>query len=196
MGFPQIAVDGVTPVFHTMIEQGVVEAPVFSFYLNRNPDAEMGGEMVLGGSDPNYYTGDFTYVPVQREGYWEIAMEDMASNGKERMFLNLRSFPHLPDLGETIGCNGGCTAIVDTGSSLLVGPTKQTNSINHMIGGTELVPGTGQYFIDCGKIGSLPEVDFTIAGTTFTLTGKDYVLEVTASLLCCCLHTSNFLCYR
>ena len=88
MGFPQIAVDGVTPVFHTMIEQGVVEAPVFSFYLNRNPDAEMGGEMVLGGSDPNYYTGDFTYVPVQREGYWEIAMEDMASNGKERMFLN------------------------------------------------------------------------------------------------------------
>merc|ERR1719400_2836812 len=66
MGFPQIAVDGVTPVFHTMIEQGVVEAPVFSFYLNRNPDAEMGGEMVLGGSDPNYYTGDFTYVPVQR----------------------------------------------------------------------------------------------------------------------------------
>ena len=87
----------------------------------------------------------------------------------------------MADLGETIGCNGGCTAIVDTGSSLLVGPTKQTNSINHMIGGTELVPGTGQYFIDCGKIDSLPEVDFTIAGTTFTLTGKDYVLEVTAS---------------
>jgi len=165
MGFPQIAVDGVTPVFHTMIDQGVVEAPVFSFFLNRDPDAEVGGEMVLGGSDPNYYTGEFIYVPVQREGYWEIAMEDMAANG------------------ETIGCNGGCTAIVDTGSSLLVGPTKQTNAINQMIGGNELVPGTGQYFIDCGKIDTLPAVDLTIAGNKFTLTGRDYVLEVTQCIL-------------
>ena len=35
MAFPGISVKGVTPVFNTMVEQGVVESPVFSFWLNR-----------------------------------------------------------------------------------------------------------------------------------------------------------------
>merc|ERR1712088_1186286 len=48
---------------------------------------------------------------------------------------------------ETVGCDGGCTAIVDTGSSLMVGPTAETNAINKMIGGVELIPGSGQYYI-------------------------------------------------
>jgi hypothetical protein len=26
----------------------------------------------LGGSDPNFYTGEMTYVPVEKEGYWQI----------------------------------------------------------------------------------------------------------------------------
>ena len=32
----------------------------------RNPDSSVGGEIILGGSDPNYYEGNFTYVPVTR----------------------------------------------------------------------------------------------------------------------------------
>ena len=96
----------------------------------------------------------------------------------------------------TIGCNGGCVGIVDTGSSLLVGPPVETNAINKAIGGTvrilkrklphyefayflqELVPGTGQYFVDCDSIDSMPTVTFSIGGNQFELTGKDYVLQV------------------
>jgi len=161
MGFPQISVLGVTPVFNNMFDQGVVEAPVFSFWLNRDPNAEIGGELILGGSDPAYYTGEMTYVPVQREGYWEIGMDSMVLNGEE------------------VGCFGGCTAIVDTGSSLLVGPTAETEAINKAIGGVELIPGTGQYQIVCSQIDSLPDIDFVVGGQTFTLTGKDYVLQIT-----------------
>jgi len=161
MGFPQISVNHITPPFHSMIEQGVVEAPVFGFWLNRDPNGEEGGELTLGGSDPNHYSGEVTYVPVDREGYWEVTMDDMAMDGN------------------TIGCNGGCTSIVDTGSSLLVGPTDETNAINKMIGGVELVPGTGQYFVDCNKISSMPNIDFTVGGKVFSLTGVDYVLQVT-----------------
>merc|ERR1712203_675954 len=52
------------PVFNEMVDQGVVEEPIFSFWLNRNPDADLGGVMVLGGSDPSLYTGEMTYVDV------------------------------------------------------------------------------------------------------------------------------------
>jgi len=161
MGFKEIAVLGVTPVFDNMVEQGVVEEPVFSFWLNRDPNAEHGGELILGGSDPEYYTGDMTYVPVERKGYWEIKMDAMNSNSNN------------------VGCSGGCTAIVDTGSSLLVGPTAETNAINKMIGGKEIVPGKGQYSVDCATIDSLPTVDFVIGGQTFQLSGSDYILKIT-----------------
>ena len=40
----------------------------------RNPNAPDGGELVLGGTDPKHYFGNFTYVPLTSETYWEFHM--------------------------------------------------------------------------------------------------------------------------
>lgn len=55
-----------------MVEQGLVDEPVFSFWLNRDTNAEEGGELIFGGVDPNHFKGKHTYVPVTQKGYWQV----------------------------------------------------------------------------------------------------------------------------
>lgn len=57
-----------------MVKQGLVNEPVFSFWLNRNVEDEEGGELVFGGVDPNHYRGKHTYVPVTEKGYWQVGL--------------------------------------------------------------------------------------------------------------------------
>jgi len=158
MGFSTISVDGVPTVFDDAVKEGVVAKPVFSFWLDRNPQGQEGGELILGGSDPKYYTGNFTYLPVTRKGYWQFKMDGISVAGSKY-------------------CDGGCQAIADTGTSLLAGPTSEIAKLNKQIGATPIVG--GEYIIDCGQIDSLPPVTFTLGGKAFMLTGKEYVLKVT-----------------
>jgi phytepsin len=57
MGFPEIAVTGAMPPFHKMLDDGIIKDPLFSFWLNRDVEGERGGQMVLGGADPDHYKG-------------------------------------------------------------------------------------------------------------------------------------------
>ncbi|KAK8957081.1 hypothetical protein KSP39_PZI000886 [Platanthera zijinensis] len=53
-----------------MIEQGLIQEPIFSLCFNRNAKDGNGG-IVFGGSDLKHYNGDHTYVPVTLIGYWQ-----------------------------------------------------------------------------------------------------------------------------
>jgi len=159
MGFPAISVNGIQPVFQALIEQSKVEAPVFSFWLNRNPEDPNGGVLVIGGSDETLHEGDMAYIPVSEETYWQVDMGSMT----------------IGDSAD-LGCVGGCPAILDTGSSLLVGPKAEVKAINKAIGATQAGPTA---MIDCEKIPELPAVEVVLGeGKKFSLTGEDYVLKV------------------
>ncbi|KAF6253148.1 aspartic proteinase [Scenedesmus sp. NREL 46B-D3] len=117
MGFPMIAVTGANPPFHQALDQGLLAAPLFSFWLSRDPSSASGGEMVLGGMDEAHYTGEHTWVPVTREAYWQFQLDNI----------------DIPGL-DVPACDGGCPAIADTGTSLLAGPTMEVAAINKAIG--------------------------------------------------------------
>ncbi|KAK9676985.1 hypothetical protein RND81_11G114100 [Saponaria officinalis] len=121
LGFQEISVGNAVPVWYNMVNHGLVKEPVFSFWLNRNSDEDVGGEIVFGGVDPNHFKGKHTWVPVSRKGYWQFDVNDVLVGGQTTGFC---------------AGGGGCSAIADSGTSLLAGPTAVVAEINHVIGAT------------------------------------------------------------
>ncbi|XP_072756990.1 uncharacterized protein [Anoplolepis gracilipes] len=153
LGYDTISIAGVTPVFYNIIKQGLVSQPVYSFYLNRNSSAKIGGELILGGTDSAYYNGEIYYVPVTHKGYWQFAMDRVKLGNKD------------------ILCPYGCQAIADTGTSLITGPLLDIAIINTYIGTNST------RYLDCDRIDELPTIGFVLNGRTFNLTPQDYVLQ-------------------
>ncbi|KAL6103270.1 napsa [Pungitius sinensis] len=159
MAYPSISVANVTPVFDTAMAAKLLPQNVFSFYISRDPTAAVGGELMLGGVDSQYYTGDLHYVNVTRKAYWQIKMSGV-------------------DVGNQLTlCKAGCQAIVDTGTSLIVGPVEEIRALHKAIGALPLL--MGEYWINCERIPSLPVVSFIIGGKMYNLTGEDYVMKET-----------------
>ncbi|EPQ15366.1 Renin [Myotis brandtii] len=156
MGFPAQAVAGVTPVFDHILSQRVLKEDVFSVYYSRNSHL-LGGEIVLGGSDPQYYQGNFHYVSISKTGSWQIKMKG----------VSVRS--------STLLCEEGCMAVVDTGASYISGPTSSLRLLMETLGAKEL--SKDQYVVSCNQVPSLPDISFHLGGRAYTLTSADYVLQ-------------------
>ena len=95
-----------------MIDQDLLDEPVFAFYL---ADAEEESTMTFGGIDKSHYTGKMTKIPLRRTAYWELGL-DSITFGKESAELD----------------NTG--AILDTGTSLIALPSTLAELLNKEIG--------------------------------------------------------------
>nr|XP_043622810.1 aspartic proteinase A1-like [Erigeron canadensis]XP_043622811.1 aspartic proteinase A1-like [Erigeron canadensis] len=131
LGFKEISAGGLQPVWYNMVEQGLVKEPVFSFWLNRDAAADEGGELVFGGVDPKHFVGKHTYVPVTKKGYWQFDMGDVLIGNQSTGF-----------------CEGGCAAIVDSGTSLLAGPTTIVTELNYAIGAEGVLSSECKMFVN------------------------------------------------
>ena len=93
--------------------------------------AEPGGALLLGGSDASYYDGPLHTVPVTRRAYWQFDL-DAISLGDKTMVKHT-------------------SAIADSGTSLIAGPTSEVKELLDALGATKAEGAGGQYPIECSK---------------------------------------------
>ncbi|XP_030005497.1 nothepsin [Sphaeramia orbicularis] len=157
LAYPSLGQIPGNPFFDNLMVQKKVDEAVFSFYLSRtstNGD-NTEGELLIGGIDETLYSGPIHWVPVTVKGYWQLKMDRVDVQG-------MNSF-----------CSNSCQAIVDTGSSLIGGPTHAILTLQQLIGATPT--NIGEFLIDCARLSSLPQVTFVLGGAEFTLTSAHYV---------------------
>uniref|UniRef100_A0A4W4GWV7 Peptidase A1 domain-containing protein n=1 Tax=Electrophorus electricus TaxID=8005 RepID=A0A4W4GWV7_ELEEL len=132
-------------IVDTMIQESLIEEPVFAFYLSRK--SESGSEVMFGGTDPSYYQGQINWVPVQQNSHWQLS---------------------------TGWCENGCTAITDTGTSLLECPPQYVDSLHQMLGAQQDQHGNVRSF---PYHYNLPPLTFIMNGAHLHLPASAYVLQ-------------------
>ncbi|PLW48875.1 hypothetical protein PCANC_07514 [Puccinia coronata f. sp. avenae] len=160
LGYDTISVLHTVPPFYKMMDKGMLDEPVFAFYLGSADGTKAdpnGGEVVFGGVDKAHYEGEIFYAPVRRRGYWEVELKSVKFGDEEMKLHNVG-------------------AAIDTGTSLIALPTDTAEIINAEIGATK--SWSGQYTVDCSRIPELPDLTFNFGGKEFTITGEDYILQV------------------
>ena len=65
LALPLLNKTGMTPVFFNMIEQRLLDIPVFGVWLNPDPTMEPAGSIRFGNVDPTRYEGGITDLPVR-----------------------------------------------------------------------------------------------------------------------------------
>ncbi|XP_003784077.1 pepsin B-like [Otolemur garnettii] len=158
MAYPAIAVGNAPTVVQDMLQQNQLTQPIFSFYFSRQPTAQYGGELILGGVDSQLYSGEIVWTPVTQEMYWQIAIQEF-SIGNQATGL----------------CSQGCQGIVDTGTSLLTVPQQYISSFVEATGAQQAE--NGDFVVSCSNVQNMPTIAFTIGGAQLPLPPSTYVLN-------------------
>jgi len=121
------------------------------------------GELTIGGTDPNHYVGALQWVPVTKRDnqyqFWQTTLTSIKVGGASVASLHI--------------------AVLDSGTSYLVGPTADANKIYKLIGATD---SNGTMTVPCNNVSSLPNIVITLNGNVvLPLTSQYYVDSTFAS---------------
>lgn len=119
MGLPARAVDKqASSVFHELVRQGLLDAPIFTTYLSKCSEEEEcweGGQLSLGTEDPAHCGPVHKWVPVvENEAHWTVRMSGVKVN----------------DQFVPVNVNG----ISDTGTSVMLLPSAVVNHFLFKLG--------------------------------------------------------------
>jgi cathepsin D len=166
LAYRSISEDNVDPPFYVFEQNGLLTQDLFTFYLQS--DDQDDGELLIGDIDTSHYTGKLWATPIIHETYYMISMASVTMKGSSVTAVT--------------------KAIVDSGTSTLVGPTADVAKIAATVGATEVAP--NEYEVPCST--TLPDITITLGSgsqtSQFVVSGETWKIKVCdLDVFCTCL---------
>lgn len=142
-----------TPV-EALAKAGLIDDAITSYKISRLADNLNDGEITFGALDDSKFDAStlVTFDNVSQDGFWEGAMDSASVDGT--------------DLGLT-----GRSAILDTGTTLIVAPDADAAAVHAAIPGAAS-DGQGGFTLPCNTTAS---VALTFAGQAFAIDTRDLI---------------------
>ncbi|KAI1316454.1 hypothetical protein EDD11_009944 [Mortierella claussenii] len=158
LGFGQMAhVKGYTTVVETLLAKQMIVQPIVSLWMGRQrmggSTEGSGGALIFGGVDTTKYVGNFTWAPVTDKNAWKVKLDGVSIAGK-----------NLDLSGE---------ALIDSGTSLIVVPSRAGSIFHDHIPGAIEAPQVG-WILPCNT--SVGDLNFTISGQQFRVPAEELVV--------------------
>ncbi|KAI9067338.1 acid protease [Trametes sanguinea] len=176
LAFEALASTNAVPFWQALATDGQFASPEISFWLARHlddenpPDEQNGGVMTLGGTNSTLFTGDVEFVPLTTVGgsptFWMLEMTGATVQGK------------------TVSIPTGDAALsaIDTGTTLVGGPSDAVKAIYDAIPGSNPVPSMSGFFqYPCSTD---VQVSFAFGGKSWPISSADMNLGRISSDSC------------
>jgi len=144
LGFKDLSMGKGFNIVDDLYAGGQLPQGQVSFYLTDGGDSEV----TFGGYKSEYLASDILWARVDLESFWQVSIDDITFDNKPKSL-----------------CGGGCNVAVDTGTSMLAGPSELVDKLTSMLGAKE----------DCSNFNSLPKLGFQIGDKVLNLKPDDYM---------------------
>ena len=136
----------------SLAQNGLIADAITSYKISRVADQKNDGEITFGGLDTSKFDSAslVTFANVNKQGFWEGSMTAVTVNG------------------QSTGLSGR-TAILDTGTTLIIAPAADAAAVHKLIPGAQS-DGQGGFTIPCTTTAS---VALTFGGQSFAINAQD-----------------------
>merc|ERR1719313_3155700 len=119
---------------------------MFSVFIGSDDNEQ--SEVTFGEIKDEHKASELFWAPITQPGFWQFALQDVALGTKH--------------LGLCV--NKPCEAVLDTGSSMITGPSNLVSAIDKQLGMAK----------DCSNLDDLPDISLVVHGNSLTLSASDY----------------------
>lgn len=149
---PSLSEQGVDTPPVSLAKAGLIQEAIVSFKISRLADDLNDGEITFGGLDSSKFDANtlITVDNVSQQGFWEADLDAITVDGN--------------DTGLS-----GRTAILDTGTTLIVAPPDDAAAVHQLIPGAAS-DGQGGFTVPCTTTAS---VALTVGNQVFTIDPRD-----------------------
>mmetsp|Transcript_2066 Transcript_2066/g.6243 ORF Transcript_2066/g.6243 Transcript_2066/m.6243 type:complete len:451 (-) Transcript_2066:11-1363(-) len=145
LGFKDLSMGEKFNIVDDLTDSAQLPHGTFAVYLTDDGNSEI----TFGGYRPEVLASDILWSPVVRQSYWQVAVEDITFDGADTGLCGA----------------SGCQVAVDTGTSMLAGPSDLVDKLSNRLSPKE----------DCSNFESLPKLGFRIGDRILNLSPDDYM---------------------